>query len=155
MRLSPDGLAFLEHEEGIRNKPYQDQVGKWTIGCGHLVTSAEQEAGAIEINGIPVPYLDGITLQQVQDLLAQDCASRETELSSLVVCPLTANQFDALFSLFYNIGEGAFGRSSLLKSLNGGDWTNLEQEWLAFRYAGGQPILLSRREREWGLWSTA
>jgi lysozyme len=155
MRLSPDGLAFLSHEEGLRTKPYQDQVGKWTIGCGHLITADEQSAQAIEINGIPVPYLDGITLQQVQDLLAQDCASRETALSSLVVPPLSANQFDALFSLFYNIGAGAFGRSQLLKSLNGGDWTNLEAEWLAFRYAGGQPILLGRREREYALWQQA
>lgn len=149
MRLSPEGLAFLSHEEGLKTSLYTDAAGYPTIGVGHLLTDAEKASGAITINGSPVRYADGLTLQQVQDLLAQDCQNREIALSALVICPLTANQFDALFSLYFNIGGKAFSGSTLLKALNGGDWTNLETDWLAFRFAGGQPILLGRRQREW------
>ena len=38
MKLSPEGLAFLSHEEGFRTHPYDDQAGKpRCIGAGHLV----------------------------------------------------------------------------------------------------------------------
>ncbi len=154
MKLSPAGLAFLSHEEGFRTHPYEDQAGKETIGCGHLLMDAERASGVLQINGIPVRYADGITPQQVQDLLAQDCQDRETAVSAMVVCPLSQHQFDAIMSLAYNIGLGALSRSQLLKILNGGDWTGLEEAWLAFKFAGGLPILLGRRQREWALWST-
>lgn len=153
MRVSPAGLSFLEHEEGLSTSPYLDQAGKDTIGVGHLITDEEKASGTITINGQPVPWHAGLTLQQVQDLLAQDCAAREDALTALVVCPLNANQFDALFSLAYNIGLPALGRSSLLKQLNGGDWTDLETSWTAWRFAGGKPVLLGRRQREYALFT--
>ena len=154
MKLSPEGLAFLSHEEGFRTHPYDDQAGKPTIGVGHLLTDAERASGVLQINGLPVRYADGITPQQVQDLLAQDCQDRETAVSAMVVCPLSQHQFDAFMSLAYNIGLGALSRSQLLQGINGGDWTGLEDKWLAFKWAGGKPILLERRQREWALWST-
>lgn len=149
MRLSPDGLAFLEHEEELKTAPYEDQAGKLTIGVGHLLTAQELASGVIQLKGTPVPWRPNLTLQQVTDLLGQDCEAREASLSALIVCPLEPHQFDPLFSLFFNIGEGAFSRSTLLKVLNGGDWTGLEEAWLAFRFAGGKPILLGRRQREY------
>ena len=151
MNLSPAGLAFLEHEEGLRTSSYPDSGGRLTIGVGHLLTETELESGSITIGETAIPWRPGLTLQQVTDLLGQDCAARETALSSLVICPLTQNQFDALFSLAYNIGLPAFGRSSLLKILNGGDWTELDDAWQAWRFAGGKPVLLDRRNRELAL----
>lgn len=154
MRLSPDGLHFLTKEEGVQFAPYLDQAGKTTIGVGHLLTPDELAAGTITIDGTPVPWRPQLTAEQVTALLAQDCAERETALSNLIVCPLGAHQFDALFSLYFNIGDGNFKRSSLLKILNGGDWRALEEAWLMWKWAGGKPMLLGRRQREVVLWNT-
>lgn len=30
-------ITMLRSEEGVRNKPYQDHLGYWTIGVGHLM----------------------------------------------------------------------------------------------------------------------
>lgn len=151
MRLSPGGLSFLEHEEGLRTSAYEDAAGKLTIGVGHLLTQEELDSGVIQLKGSPVPWRPNLTLQQVTDLLGQDCEAREVTLTNLLSFPPTQPQFDACFSLFFNIGEGAFSRSSLLKVLNGGDWTNLEENWLAWRFAGGKPVLLDRRKREYAM----
>lgn len=148
MRLSPDGLSFLEHEEGLRTSAYEDQAGKLTIGCGHLLTSQELESGVLMIRGFAVPWKPGLTMPQVTDLLGQDCEGREVALTNLLVFPPAQHQFDALFSLYFNIGDGAFARSTLAKILNGGDWTGLDEAWLAWKFAGGKPVLLGRRQRE-------
>ena len=154
MRLSPDGVVFLEGEEGRRRVEYPDAAGNPTIGVGHLLTGAEIASKTIMINGTPVYYAGGLTDDQITALLTQDCAAREQALSALVVCPLGQHQFDALFSLYYNIGDTNFKKSSLLKILNGGVWTALEAAWLMWKWAGGKPILLGRRQREYQLWGT-
>lgn len=62
--------------------------------------------------------------------------------------PLIQYQFDALVSLAFNIGEGAFRRSTLLKLLNRGDYKGASEQFLVWKNAGGRPILLNRRKRE-------
>ena len=55
---------------------------------------------------------------EAETLLLQDLAPVEAAINRLVFVPLSQNQFDALCSLIYNIGTGAFARSTLLKLLN-------------------------------------
>ncbi len=56
-----------------RWSPHNDSLGNPTIGYGHLVTKEETKSGTILINGVPVNYKkDGLTDQQVDDLLRQD-----------------------------------------------------------------------------------
>ena len=159
MRLSPEGLSFLSHEEGLRTAPYLDEANNWTIGVGHLITEAERAAGAITINGVTVPYKSGLTLQQVQDLLAQDCTPREAELSRILVCPLSDNQFAAAFSLYFNAQPPA--GSSVWQVINGGDWTDLAAHWLQWDHVRVNGVLVestnlkARRQRELDLWNTA
>lgn len=154
MNLSPNGLAFLEHEEGVRLQPYKDAVGKDTIGVGHLLTPDELSSGNIVIDGATVPWQAGLTADQVAALLQDDCASRESSLSLLVQVPLTPNEFDALFSLYFNIGNHAFTGSTVLHLLNQRDYAGAGQHFLDWKYAGGKPILLGRRLRERALWQT-
>ncbi|NBU53701.1 MAG: lysozyme, partial [Alphaproteobacteria bacterium] len=51
-------------------------------------------------------------------------ASLQGRVKSLLKRPVTENQLAALTSLAYNIGLGAFGRSTLLRKLNAGESTN-------------------------------
>ncbi|KQD16250.1 lysozyme [Acinetobacter baumannii] len=64
--------------------------------------------------------------------------------------PLTQNQFDALVSLAYNIGSGAFKGSTLLKLLNKGDYKGAADQFLVWNKAGGKVMkgLVRRREAE-------
>ena len=60
---------------------------------------------------------------------------------------LTQNQFDALVSLTFNIGEGGFGKSNLLKYINSGicDAATIEKGFMGWTRAGGSPHALDNR----------
>ncbi|RPI74763.1 MAG: lysozyme, partial [Desulfobacteraceae bacterium] len=63
---------------------------------------------------------------------------------------LSQNQFDSLVSLVYNIGAGAFERSTLLRLLNQGDYTGAANQFCLWNKAGGKilPGLIKRRCEE-------
>ncbi len=56
----------------------------------------------------------------------------------------------ALYSFTYNVGAGAFGKSTLMKKLNSGDVAGACKELQRWTYAGGQQWkgLITRREIE-------
>ena len=37
MNVSDKAIEMLCHHEGVRRKPYQDCIGLWTVGVGHLI----------------------------------------------------------------------------------------------------------------------
>src|ERR1051325_11027211 len=115
MQMSPHGLDLLEQWEGFKTTIYKDSAGLPTIGVGHLLTKSELSSGKITINGVPVEYTDGLTEQQVTDLLAQDLKPASSAVNSGVKVPLNQDQFDALVSFTFNVGVGAFNGSTLLK----------------------------------------
>jgi len=53
--------------------------------------------------------------------LRQDLRSQEAYIRSVVLVPLIENEFSALVILNYNIGNGAFRNSTVLRLLNEGD----------------------------------
>ena len=53
-------------------------------------------------------------------------------LNTKVSVPLTQNQYDALGSLIYNIGETNFGKSTLLKKLNSKDYNGAADQFLVW-----------------------
>lgn len=71
-----------------------------------------------------------------------------------VKVPLTQNQFDALCSFVYNVGEGTFLRSTLLKYLNQGRYDVVPEQLKRFVNVtkGGKKVrsegLVKRREKE-------
>ena len=104
MKLSEDGINALIKREGIRLKAYQDTKGIWTIGIGH--TGPEVVKG-----------------YQINELMAYDLFHKDVEwamdaVNDNVYAPMTQNQFDALVSFVFNVGAGAFKRSTMLKYLN-------------------------------------
>ncbi len=65
--------------------------------------------------------------------------------------PVNQHQLDALASLVYNIGVGAFSSSTLLKRINSSaDRASISSAWLMWNRAGGKVLkgLTLRRERE-------
>lgn len=140
-RITQTGVDLIKREEGLRLVPYQDAAGRWTIGYGHLIKPGES--------------FTRITPAQAEAILRWDVADAEHAVAQAVKVPLSDAQFNALVSLVYNIGAGAFGRSTVLRKLNAGDYAGAADAILAWKYAGGKPILAARRERERALFVSA
>ncbi|MBI4599933.1 lysozyme [Candidatus Uhrbacteria bacterium] len=103
--------------EKFRPKEYLDQGGKRTIGWGHLLQPGEE-------------YPNGISKDEALRLLAQDIRIAETGVQKKVKVDLVQHQFDALTSLVFTIGRGAFGESTLLRLLNRGEYNKAANEFL-------------------------
>lgn len=134
-RLSPQGVAVLAELEGFSATPYADYKGQ-SIGYGHLIQPGED--------------LRYVTPAQAQELLLSDVSWAEAAVRSAVTLDLNQPQFDALVLLAYNIGAGAFRRSTLVRMLNAGDVAGAAAQFPRWNMAGGQvlPALVARRERE-------
>jgi len=118
--MNSNGLALLKRWEGLRLSAYQDSGGIWTIGYGH--TS----------NAGPPAVTKGLTItwEKAEEILANDLKKFEDSVRFLVKVPINSNQFDALVSLCYNIGAGAFSRSTVLKRLNEKDYNGAANAFL-------------------------
>lgn len=148
--VSGEFLVFLLALEGKRNKPYKDVAGLWTIGIGHLIKREELFTGKININGVPVEYKNGLTDDQVFDLLKQDLVQYEDSVRTNVKIPLKQHQYEALVSFTFNVGRSAFERSTMLKQLNYGEVDLIPAQFMRWVYAGGKKWkgLVNRRNKE-------
>lgn len=112
--ISPQGIQAIKNEESFRAKAYRDKKGVLTIGYGRTSNVKEGDT----------------TTREAEDAwLAQDAARRAQEVLDTVKVPLTQGQLDALVSLQYNIGQGQFSGSTLVKKLNKGDYKGAANEF--------------------------
>ncbi len=138
MKLSAEGIALIKKFEGFSATAYLCPAGKWTIGYGHVLEFSPLKG-------------DEISENEAERLLLLDLQPVESAINRLVTVPLGQNQFDALCSLTYNIGVGAFAGSTLLKLLNLGNQQhatiNQFHRWI---YGGGKVLsgLVVRRRCE-------
>lgn len=140
MTVSATGRKAIRQHEGEMLAAYQDSVGVWTIGVGH--TSA---AGAPKVTkGLT------ITAAQSDEILSRDLRTFEEGVLAAVKVSLAQHEFDALVSLAFNIGIGAFGKSTLLRKLNAGDRAGAADQFLVWNKAGGKVLkgLVTRRAAE-------
>jgi GH24 family phage-related lysozyme (muramidase) len=143
MRLSREGAELIAHFEGFVPHPYDDAAGHATIGFGHLLHHGRVTAADRTRWGT-------ITRERGLALLAQDARSAEEAVTQGVKVALTQEQFDALVCFAFNVGNGAFGSSTLLRVLNAGDHGAAADELLRWSRAGGRVLegLLRRRRAE-------
>ena len=137
MKTSQAGVDFIKFREGVRLNAYKDSAGRMTIGYGHLI--------------LPGEHLEsGIQESRAERLLILDLAVAEDAINRMVHAPLTQNQFDALVSLVFNIGTGAFHKSTLRSLLNIGNMTIAADEFLRWNKADGKVFegLINRRRAE-------
>jgi len=140
MSLSVDGVNQICNFEGLKLSAYDDGTGVWTIGYGTTRYP----------NGKRVSEGDRCTLEQAKAYMQHDLKIFERAVNSSVKVPLKQNQFDALVSLAYNIGVGAFKHSTLLKKLNSGDYKEAANQFDVWVNAGGKRLqgLVNRRAME-------
>lgn len=138
MVLSDRGLALIKEYEGFRAHAYKCPAGVWTIGFG---TTKNVQPG------------DKITKREAERRLREDLHRFQVCVTKAVNVPLSQGQYDALVSLCYNIGEGAFRKSTLLKLLNQRRYDAACAQFDRWVKAGGRtlPGLQRRRDAEQAL----
>lgn len=120
---------------------YRDTGGVWTIGWGH---TKGVKAG------------DTCTLEQAEQWLIEDTMQAEKAIIAYVKVPLNDNQYAALMSFVFNVGDGAFMRSTLLRYLNEKNYISAGDQFNNWVYDNGRKIqgLINRRQAEKDLWNT-
>jgi lysozyme len=114
--LSVEGLNAIKKHEGLVLSVYRDQAGLPTIGYGHLIKPGES--------------FGPITEAEASALLMRDVQVAIDAVNGVVTVPLSQSEFDALVSLAYNIGGGAFASSTLVRKLNAGDRAGATAEFV-------------------------
>jgi lysozyme len=137
--ISDTALDLVKRFEGFSPTRYLCSGGKLTIGYGHVITKAH-------IKDFEKP----ITEQRARHILMMDMTYAAQAVNRLVKVPLTQNQFDALVSFVFNIGDGAFAASTLLRYLNKGRYQEAAVEFMRWIHAGGKRLdgLIRRRRAE-------
>jgi GH24 family phage-related lysozyme (muramidase) len=142
--LSDAGTRFIATFEGFGRRLYNDVAGHCTIGYGHLVHRGNCTGRE------PQRFRAGLSESEALDLLREDAALRVSVVRAAVTVALTQNQFDALVSFVFNVGETNFGTSTLLRKLNEGNYDSVPTELKRWVNAGGKPVqgLVRRRAEE-------
>lgn len=157
MKVSKNAITLLEFEEGRKNKQYLDSEGSPTIGIGHKLLPSEISSGIISISGASVYYKQGLTEVQIDSLCLQDLKSASAGVDKYVKVPLSQNQYDTLVEFTFNVGAGAFSKSTLLKKLNAGLYNEVPTQiarWVHDNNGGVVKGLVTRRNNEIKLWNT-
>lgn len=142
MKISNNGLDLIKEFEGFSSTPYLCPAKIPTIGYGSTYYE----------DGTKVTLKDkAITEQRATELLEFIANKTFSEnINKVVKAPLNQNQFDALVSFAYNIGNKNFNWSTLLKKLNLSDYEGASSEFLRWNQANGKILngLVSRRQKE-------
>lgn len=114
MELNNDGIKIIADFEGLSLKPYyatQEEKSKniVTIGYGNTFYP---DGTKVKITDKP------ITEKKAFEMLGIVANSFASKVFSLLKKPVNQHQFNALVSLAYNIGIGAFSTSTLLRKVN-------------------------------------
>ena len=139
--ITQDGIDLIKRFEGFSSTVYICPAGYPTIGYGHLVRSGES-------------YTE-ISETEAEELLRKDVESAERAVLRLVNVPLTDGQFDALVSFTFNLGSGAFQRSTLRRKVNRQAHAEVPSQLMRWVWAGGKKLsgLKKRRLNESKLYS--
>ena len=131
MKLSDNGIKFIQDFEGLKLNAYRDIVGVWTVGFGHT--------------GVDVTPNLSITKDRANDLFMQDVCNFVNGVNSMVKS-CTQGEFDAMVSFAYNLGLKSLKTSTLLRKLNDGDIDGAANEFTKWNRAGGKEVAgLTRR----------
>jgi GH24 family phage-related lysozyme (muramidase) len=147
MKTSDAGIALIKRWEGERLTAYLCPASVWTIGVGHTAAMGDPK---------PVAGMK-ITSDEATAILRRDLASIERDVDAAVNVRLNQRQFDTLVSFVFNVGIGAFRKSTLLKKLNASDYDAVPSELMKWTRAGGRTLdgLVNRRKAEADYWRGA
>lgn len=119
MKTSANGRKKIQGREGCKLTAYRDGGGVPTIGTGHT-------------KGVRMGQT--ITQAQADAFFEEDITPVESCINKAVTVTLNQDQFDALASFVFNVGESAFKKSTLLKKLNAGNYRAAADQFTRWVY---------------------
>ena len=130
-------LALIKKWEGCKLKAYKDGGGVWTIGYGTTFYP----------DGSKVKEGDICIMEQAEQWLQIHCNNLVFEILHEVKSTLKENQLAALVCFVYNIGMGAFKKSTMLKLLNEGKYGEAAGQFPRWNKDNGKEVqgLTNRR----------
>ena len=141
MIINQRTIDLLKQWEGCKLTAYQDVAGVWTIGYGTTANA-----------GVGIEPHEGMTITQAQadELLHKTLDKFAPAVFSRITVPVTSNEFGACLLLSYNIGLGAFAKSTVLRELNKGNKAGASAAFHMWNKAGGKVVkgLVARRAAE-------
>ena len=130
-------VALVGAWEGLRTVAYRDVIGVPTVCFG-------------ETRGVKMG--DKYTVEQCKVMLGDALVEFEAGMRRCITSPdrIPDGPYTAFLSLSYNIGTGAFCKSTLVRKLNAGDLRGACDQILKWNRAGGRVIkgLTNRRKEE-------
>jgi lysozyme len=148
-------IDLIKSFEGFSAKAYHDKIdppGIDTIGYGTIIYPPTYLGGKKVKVGDP-----NITEAQAFQFLKWEVDLKTKFVDDLIIDTLSPNQFGALVSFAYNLGEGALKGSTLRKKVNANpNDPSIKDEFLKWDMASGQHIsgLQRRRKAEADLYFT-
>ena len=129
------GKKIVMDSEGLKLKPYLCPAGIPTIGWGATYGP--------DMNRVTMDD-DSISPGVANSMFERDMRHFSDRVRNLINVTVTDNQFSALVSLSFNIGAGAFKRSTLLRNLNAGDTQAAADQFRVWRKGtvGGIKVVL-------------
>lgn len=136
MIASKEAEDLIKQFEGCHLNAYKCPAGVWTIGWG--TTGPGIREGLV----ISQHTADVMLKAHIQDIAL--------DLTDLVGNSLRQHQFDALVAFIYNIGLGAFKKSTMLSLIKRGKMDEAALEFDKWVKAAGKtlPGLVKRRKAE-------
>ena len=140
-KVTDAGFRLIALAEGYSPTPYICAAGVCTIGKG---TTLDADFKPVTMDH------QQIDIAAANKLFYRDVKIFANGVRRDVKVPLNDNQFSALVSLAYNIGQGNFRASTLLRKLNRGDYEGCAANFWQWRRANGVILsgLVKRRELE-------
>jgi lysozyme len=163
------GLGIIRLYEQLRLTAYLCPSNKLTIGWGHVLipkwdaslfgTTPENLKRLIaECRQLRYVTAEARQLRisptKADDLLERDTSQTALFLRSVTPVALNQNQFDALCSFVFNVGQGRYSESTLRKKLHAGDYAGAADQFERWIYGtvNGEkvvlPGLVARRKAE-------
>lgn len=156
MKVSERCLEMIRHHEGVRTRPYRCPALLWTVGVGHVIDPRHIGVKLDERKNLPIP--DGwdrqLSMDEVNQILANDLVSFERGVLRLCPAGLTQSRFDALVSFSFNVGLGNLQRSTIRMKHNREEFEEAAEAFMQWTKAGGKelPGLVKRRRDERNLY---
>jgi len=141
VKINRATIDLVKQFEGLELKAYRDPIGVWTIGYGYSERASF---------GPGVKEGDVWTEGMAEDMLREGLQRYGDDVLKYCEYTPTENQFGAMTSLAYNIGVGAFAKSTCLKRFNARDIVGAAEALTWFNKAGGKKLngLVRRRAAE-------
>lgn len=127
---------MIQTFEGVKYTPYNDIAGVLTVCYGHTGKDIQEDKK--------------YTKTECLNLLHDDLMKVRRAVDPMIKVPIDDNTRAAIYSFVYNVGPGAFSRSTMLRKLNTGDIAGACDEMKRWTFAGGKQWrgLINRRDTE-------